>query len=324
MPQALRSSRWLRPSSATRAHCSAKSGEISSEKPDRVHMVRSSRSGRDGGTSIQPPARRARPVVAVCCSSPAPTGRLTGWRDEADPPGGSARPRSTIYDVARAAGVATSTVSRALSHPGRVSFATAERVRQVAEEVGYRSDRIQRAPVRRTSLLAVVVADITNPVFFGMVRGAERTAAHAGYTTLVVETQESETAERAALDRVQPAVDGVVLTSSRMADASIREVAKQRTAGGAQPDGGAGAVGGQRQRPGGEACHRAPRGGGGRRHHLPARARGLVGRRDAVARAAGGGDGPRPEGPPGGVRASPPSAAARRRPSSGSSTGRPA
>ena len=138
---------------------------------------------------------------------------------------GGRRSRPTIYDVAEAAGVATSTVSRALAHPGRVSFATAERIRQVAAELGYRATRISRETTRRTSLLAVVVADITNPVYFGMIRGAERTAAHAGYTTVVVETQESEATERAALARVQPLVDGVVLTSSRMPDASIREAA---------------------------------------------------------------------------------------------------
>ena len=137
----------------------------------------------------------------------------------------SARP--TIYDVARAAGVATSTVSRALSQPGRVSFETAEHVRRVAEEVGYRSTRIQREAPRKTSLLAVVVADITNPVFFRMIRGAERTAAHAGYSTLIIETQESEPVEREALARVQPLVDGIVLTSSRLPDGTIREVAKQ-------------------------------------------------------------------------------------------------
>jgi LacI family transcriptional regulator len=135
--------------------------------------------------------------------------------------------RPTIYDVAKAAGVATSTVSRALSQPGRVNFETAEHVRRVAEEIGYHSTRIQREAPRRTSLLAVLVADITNPVYFGMIRGAERTAAHAGYSMMILETQESERAEREALERVQPIVDGVVLTSSRMSDVAIREVAKR-------------------------------------------------------------------------------------------------
>ena len=140
---------------------------------------------------------------------------------------GRAAGRPTIYDVAKAAGVATSTVSRALSQPGRVNFETAEHVRQVAHDLGYHSTRIERRAVRRTSLLAVLVADITNPVFFGMIRGAERTAAHAGYSMLIMETQESEPTEREALARVQPLVDGIVLTSSRMSDGAIREVAKR-------------------------------------------------------------------------------------------------
>jgi DNA-binding LacI/PurR family transcriptional regulator len=137
-----------------------------------------------------------------------------------------ARPPS-IYDVAAAAGVAPSTVSRALSKPGRVSFRTAEHVREVAARLGYRTDlRNRRVEGRSTSMLAMVVADITNPVFYGMIRGAERTAVHAGYTMVLVETQESEDAERALLSRVLPSVDGVILTSSRLSDTAIRGVAK--------------------------------------------------------------------------------------------------
>jgi DNA-binding LacI/PurR family transcriptional regulator len=50
----------------------------------------------------------------------------------------------TIYEVARVAGVAPSTVSRASSKPGRVSYKTAEHVRRVAEQLGYRTGRIER------------------------------------------------------------------------------------------------------------------------------------------------------------------------------------
>jgi DNA-binding LacI/PurR family transcriptional regulator len=110
-----------------------------------------------------------------------------------------------------------------------VSFKTAEHVRKVAKELGYRSEIFERAvPQKRTMTLAMIVPDINNPVFHGMVRGAERTAAHLGYSVLVVETQESEAAERSAVQRVVPLVDGVILTSSRMPDSSIRAIAKQR------------------------------------------------------------------------------------------------
>jgi DNA-binding LacI/PurR family transcriptional regulator len=134
----------------------------------------------------------------------------------------------TIYDVARVAGVAPSTVSRALSKPGRVSYQTAEHVRRVAEELGYRTGRMERAMSERgTGLLAIVVADVANPVFFGMIRGAERAATDLGFTVLLLETQESESTERQALDRLIPEVDGIVLSSSRMSDAAIRSLAKR-------------------------------------------------------------------------------------------------
>ena len=134
----------------------------------------------------------------------------------------------TIYDVARIAGVAPSTVSRALSKPGRVSYKTAEHVRQVAERLGYRTGQMERAVSERgTGILVVVVADIANPVFFGMIRGAERAAQERGFTVLLLETQESESTERAALDRLASQVDGAILSSSRMSDAAIRSLAKR-------------------------------------------------------------------------------------------------
>jgi DNA-binding LacI/PurR family transcriptional regulator len=133
----------------------------------------------------------------------------------------------TIYDVAREAGVAPSTVSRALSKPGRVSFRTAEHVREVAERIGYRTQRIDPGPVaRRQGLIAMFVADIANPVFVGIVRGAERATAEHDTTLLLIESQESEDAEQAAVARLVPLVDGIVLTSSRLSDGAIRATAK--------------------------------------------------------------------------------------------------
>ena len=139
-----------------------------------------------------------------------------------------ARP-PTIYDVARAAGVAASTVSRAFSRPGRVNSETAERIRRVAEQLGYRANPMARALLTgRTSMLAVVISDITNPFYFALIRGAQEEAATAGYTILLVDAQESDVLEREAIERVLPTVDGVVLASTRMTDTSIRMIAKQR------------------------------------------------------------------------------------------------
>ncbi|GAB3521221.1 LacI family DNA-binding transcriptional regulator [Arthrobacter monumenti] len=136
----------------------------------------------------------------------------------------------TIYDVARVAGVASSTVSRAFARPGRVSYETARRIREAAEELGYRSKSMGQSGVSasRSQIIALVIADITNPVYFEMIRGAEAAATDAGYTMLLFNSQESDRRERQALERAMSMVDGIVLSSSRMSDSSIRQMAKQK------------------------------------------------------------------------------------------------
>lgn len=135
----------------------------------------------------------------------------------------------TIYDVATAAGVAASTVSRAFSRPGRVNFETAERIRKVAADLGYRTNPLARAlPTGRTSMIALVISDITNPFYNEIIRGAQSAAAGADYTMLLADAQESDRREREALDRALPIVEGVVLATSRMSDSTIRMIAKQK------------------------------------------------------------------------------------------------
>lgn len=141
----------------------------------------------------------------------------------------SGRGAPTIYDVARAAGVAPSTVSRAFSRPGRVNPDTAAHIRAVAEQLGYRANPLARAlPTGRTSMLAMVVSDLTNPFYFQIIRGAQTEATAAGYTLLVADVQESAAAEREALERALPLVEGVVLGTSRMSDSAVRVMARQR------------------------------------------------------------------------------------------------
>lgn len=135
----------------------------------------------------------------------------------------------TIYDVARAAGVAPSTVSRAFSRPGRVNAETSERVRRVAEEIGYRTTPVSRpAATQKTSLIGLVIADVTNPFYFDITRGLQDEAAEKDYTLILLDSRESDTKEREAIERTLPMVEGIVLASSRMSDTAIRVMAKQK------------------------------------------------------------------------------------------------
>ena len=145
-----------------------------------------------------------------------------------DPQPEPVRP-ATIYDVARAAGVAPSTVSRAFARPGRVNAETAERIRRAAAALGYRANSLARAlPTGRTSMIALAISDITNPFYNEIIRGAQVAATEAGYTILLADTQESGVVEREALDRAMAMVEGIVLTTTRMSDSAIRVMAKQR------------------------------------------------------------------------------------------------
>jgi LacI family transcriptional regulator len=135
----------------------------------------------------------------------------------------------TIYDVARAAGVAPSTVSRAFARPGRVTADTTERIRRAAADLGYRANPLARAlPTGRTSMIAMVVPDLENPVYHEIIRGAQAAATAAGYTILLADAQESEAGEREALDRAMSFADGIVLAASRMPDPAVRATAGQR------------------------------------------------------------------------------------------------
>ena len=135
----------------------------------------------------------------------------------------------TIYDIAELAGVNPSTVSRALNQPGRINSATESKVRQAAKELNYRVNPMARSlPTGRTKMLAVIVADITNPMFFDAVRGAELKASASGYTTVIAESQESSRNEAAALERIIPTVDGVVLATTRLSDQEIESIASTK------------------------------------------------------------------------------------------------
>ncbi|MCL3861798.1 LacI family DNA-binding transcriptional regulator [Actinotalea sp. K2] len=143
------------------------------------------------------------------------------------PERGAAHPPS-IYDVARAAGVSTATVSRTFSRPGRVGAETAERVLAAAATLGYRARLHTQRGSAPTGMIALLLTDIANPGYLEIIRGCEDAASAAGFTLLLANTQESAARERVAMERAIPNVDGLVLTSSRMTDSAIRQIAKQR------------------------------------------------------------------------------------------------
>lgn len=154
---------------------------------------------------------------------PIPTeGRISGID-------GRKRASTTIYDIAKVAGVNPSTVSRALNKPGRVSAKTQKIVEDAVEELNFRANPFARAlPTGRTKNLGLIVADITNPTFFDLIRGAGKGAALRDFTLVLAESAESGAAELTAARRMLGTVDGLILASPRMEDRDIYSLARQK------------------------------------------------------------------------------------------------
>ena len=131
--------------------------------------------------------------------------------------------RVTLEDVAREAGVSTMTVSRVVNHTGRISEATRQHVQEIIARLGYRPSRAARALVtNRTSMLGVIVPDITNPYFSKIVQGIEDIATEADYSVLLVNTNETPAREEAALNQLDDStIDGLILCSSRLSEETL-------------------------------------------------------------------------------------------------------
>jgi LacI family repressor for deo operon, udp, cdd, tsx, nupC, and nupG len=157
---------------------------------------------------------------------------VLGEAGRMDDKAGNARP-ATINDVAALAGVASSTVSRALSKPGRVNRHTRVRIEQAAATLNY----VPLSQVRglsetrglsygKTGAVAVLVPDVTNPFYFDIIRGTQMQLKAAGYTQLLVDTEESAQIEAESLENLRESCVGFILGASRLDEEALVQVAK--------------------------------------------------------------------------------------------------
>ena len=120
--------------------------------------------------------------------------------------------RPTIRDVAAAAGVSTATVSYVLNGTGSVSAATAQRVRDCVEELGYRANSLAVAHrTGRSRTIGLAVADLTNPFFPEFARGVHKAAITSGFGVFLIDAQGSHDIE----------LEGVEMLSDRVPEGLI-------------------------------------------------------------------------------------------------------
>ncbi len=124
---------------------------------------------------------------------------------------------TTITDIAKAAGVAPSTVSRALQDHPRISPERRDAIKALAAQLGYRPSEVARSLVMgRTHTLGVVVTDVTDPFVAEVMRGAEAASRNAGYTLLFAMSNRDPAQEMDAIRALlRRGVDGLIVVSGR-------------------------------------------------------------------------------------------------------------
>jgi len=126
----------------------------------------------------------------------------------------------TVRDVARRAGVSTSTVSHVLNRTRFVSDDLRDRVMAAMRELEYHPNAAARMlSLRRSNALGLIVSDIRNPFFASITRGVEDVAQEHGYTVVLCNSDEDLMRETACLKTLESRqVDGVLLASAGVAD----------------------------------------------------------------------------------------------------------
>jgi DNA-binding LacI/PurR family transcriptional regulator len=120
---------------------------------------------------------------------------------------------ATIAEIAQAAGVSKSTVSRSFTRPDSVNAETRDRILAVAAELGYTP-----APAKAevTGTIALFIPDIANPYYPPLVKAIQAACRRQSISLLVVDGEDDPEADAEELERIIGRVDGAIVFAPRM------------------------------------------------------------------------------------------------------------
>ncbi len=122
----------------------------------------------------------------------------------------------TVSDVAVAAGVSTSTVSRALRNSPLINDRTREKVLETMRELGYAPSAVARSLRTQSSpFVGMIVPDVALDFFARALKGAQDVLEPAGYQVLLMNSERDRAKETAALATLAShRVGGILLATS--------------------------------------------------------------------------------------------------------------
>jgi LacI family transcriptional regulator len=125
----------------------------------------------------------------------------------------------TIRDIARKLKISASTVSRALNDNPRISLKTKEKIRAVANHLGYRPNTIaSNLRSKKTNTIGIVVPMINRHFFSSVISGAEEVAFKAGYNVFISQSNDLAAKEKSIVQSMfSNRVDGLIISIAMQA-----------------------------------------------------------------------------------------------------------
>ncbi len=126
----------------------------------------------------------------------------------------------TIHDIARELNISASTVSRALNNNPRISLKTKEKIKAVAEQLGYRPNTLaSNLRNKKSNTIGIVVPLINRHFFSSVISGAEDVAYKAGYTVVISQSNDLAAKEINIVQSMfSNRVDGLIISIAMQTD----------------------------------------------------------------------------------------------------------
>ncbi|WP_162047811.1 substrate-binding domain-containing protein [Vibrio taketomensis] len=135
---------------------------------------------------------------------------------------------ATMKDIAKLAGVSTSTVSHVINQSRYVSEEISERVNRAAQVLNYSPSALARSlKMNRTKTLGMLLTTSDNPFYGEVVKGVERCCYQKGYNLILCNTEGDNQRMKASIHTLlQKRVDGMILMCSSLEGERIDEFEK--------------------------------------------------------------------------------------------------
>ncbi|MEY0288487.1 substrate-binding domain-containing protein [Providencia rettgeri] len=135
---------------------------------------------------------------------------------------------ATMKDVARLAGVSTSTVSHVINQNRYVSESITVRVKNAIEELNYAPSALARSlKMNRTNTIGMLLTTSNNPFYAEVVRGVERSCYERGYSLILCNTEGDFQRMNHSLETLlQKRVDGLLIMCTEVQGPSKNVLAR--------------------------------------------------------------------------------------------------